>query len=74
MKKINLFQIGYLEFRTNLRFFSVIILVFRTISQQLNSTNLFYKIVLEIRKHGLSFKLSRQDFRKLFLNTFYKYI
>ena len=36
VKKINLIQIGYLEFRTNLRFFRVIILVFRTISQYLN--------------------------------------
>ena len=36
VKKINLIQIGYLEFRTNLRFFRVIILVFRTISHYLN--------------------------------------
>ena len=36
MKKINLIQIGYLEFRTNLRFFRVLILDFRTISQYLN--------------------------------------
>ena len=36
MKKIKLIQIGYLEFRTNLRFFRVIILVFRTISHYLN--------------------------------------
>ena len=36
MKKINLIQIGYLEFRTNLRFLRVLILVFRTISQYLN--------------------------------------
>ena len=35
--KINLIQIGYLEFRTNLRFFRVNILVFRTISHFLNS-------------------------------------
>ena len=43
--------------------------------KKLNSTNAlflkFYKIVLEIRKHGLFFKLSGLDFRKLFLNTFY---
>ena len=37
-------------------------------------SNYFYKIVLEIRKHGLYFKLSVLDFRKLFLNTFYDYI
>ena len=36
VKKIKLIQIGYLEFRTNLRFFRVIILVFRTISHYLN--------------------------------------
>ena len=36
MKKINLIQAGYLEFRTNLMFFKIIILVFRTISQYLN--------------------------------------
>ena len=36
VKKINLIQTGYLEFRTNLRFFRIIILVFRTISQYLN--------------------------------------
>ena len=36
VKKINLIQTGYLEFRTNLRFFRIIILVFRTISQFLN--------------------------------------
>ena len=36
MKKINLIQIGYLEFRTNSRLFRVILLVFRTISQYLN--------------------------------------
>ena len=36
MKKINLIQTGYLEFRTNLMFFRIIILVFRTISQYLN--------------------------------------
>ena len=36
MKKINLIQIGYLEFRTNLRFFRVINLVFRTISHYLD--------------------------------------
>ena len=36
MKKINLIQIGCLEFRTNLRFFRVIILVFRTIAHYLN--------------------------------------
>ena len=37
-------------------------------------SNYFYKIVLEIRKHGLYFKLSGLYFRKLFLNTFYDYI
>ena len=37
LKKINRIQIGYLEFRTNLRSFRVIILVFRTISHYLNS-------------------------------------
>ena len=36
VKKINLIQTGYLEFRINLRFFRIIILVFRTISQFLN--------------------------------------
>ena len=36
VKKIKLIQIGYLKFRTNLRFFRVIILVFRTISHYLN--------------------------------------
>ena len=36
VKKINLIQRGYLEFRTNLRSFRVIILVFRTISHYLN--------------------------------------
>ena len=36
VKKINLIQTGYLEFRTKLRFFRIIILVFRTISQFLN--------------------------------------
>ena len=45
---------------------------------QLNSTNSIflklYRIVLEIRKRGLFFKLSELDFRKLFLNTFYNYI
>ena len=55
--------------------FRVIILIFRTISQQLISTNSVflkcYKIVLEIRKLVLFFKLSGLDFRKLFLNTFY---
>ena len=35
MKKINLIQTGYLEFRTNLRFFRIIILVYRTIAQYL---------------------------------------
>ena len=34
--KEGVIQIGYLEFRTNLRFFRVIILVFRTKSQYLN--------------------------------------
>ena len=123
VKKINLIQIGYLEFRTNLRSFRVIILVFRTISHYLNSktefgpgleqfqqirtilmfldpiqsyySNLqnyysnfqnyfsaadFYllsifkmlQIVLEIRKLVLFSKLNVLDFRKLFLNTFYK--
>ena len=123
VKKINLIQIGYLEFRTNLRFFRVLILDFRTISQYLNSktefgpgleqfqqirtilrfldpiqsyySNLqkyysnfqnyfsaadFYllsifkmlQIVLEIRKLVLFSKLNVLDFRKLFLNTFYK--
>ena len=41
MKKINLIQIGYLEFSTNLRSFRVIILVFRTISHYLNSQTEF---------------------------------
>ena len=41
VKKINLIQIGYLEFRTNLRSFRVIILVFRTISHYLNSKTEF---------------------------------
>ena len=41
MKKINLIQTGYLEFRTNLRFFRIIILVFRTILQYLNSKTEF---------------------------------
>ena len=36
VKKINLIQKGHLEFRTNLRFFRVLILDFRTISQYLN--------------------------------------
>ena len=36
VKKFNLIQVGYLEFRTTLRFFRVIILVFRTISHYLN--------------------------------------
>ena len=36
VKKINLIQVWYLEFRTNLRFFRVIILVFRIITQYLN--------------------------------------
>ena len=36
VKKINLIQTGYLEFRTNLRSFRVIILVFRTIYHYLN--------------------------------------
>ena len=36
VKEINLIQIGYLEFRTNLRFCRVITLVFRTISHYLN--------------------------------------
>ena len=53
-------------------------LFLRTISQQLNSTNSefskLYKIALEMRKHGLFFKLNEGDFRKLFLNTFYNYI
>ena len=123
VKKINLIQIGYLEFRTNLRSLRVIILVFRTISHYLNSktefgpgleqfqqirtilrfldpiqsyySNLqnyysnfqnyfsaadFYllsifkmlQIVLEIRKLVLFSKLNVLDFKKLFLNTFYK--
>ena len=41
VKKIKLIQIGYLEFRTNLRYFRVIILVFRTISHYLNSNTEF---------------------------------
>ena len=41
VKKINLIQIGYLKFRTNLRSFRVIILVFRTISHYLNSKTEF---------------------------------
>ena len=41
MKKINLIQIGYLEFRTNLRSFRVTILVFRKISHNLNSKTEF---------------------------------
>ncbi len=35
--KINLIQIGDLEFRSNLRFFRVIFLVFRTILHYINS-------------------------------------
>ena len=41
VKKIKLIQTGYLEFRTNLRSFRVIILVFRTISHYLNSKTEF---------------------------------
>ena len=41
VKKNNLIQIGYLEFRTNLRSFRVIVLVFRKISHYLNSKTEF---------------------------------
>ena len=41
VKKINLIEIGYLEFRTNLESFRVITLVFRTISHYLNSKTEF---------------------------------
>ena len=40
-EKINVIQIGYLEFRTNSRSFRVIILVFRTLSHYLNSKTEF---------------------------------
>ena len=53
----------------------IIILVFKTISQQLNSVFLkLYEIALEIRKHELFLKFSGLDFRKLFLKIFYTYI
>ena len=41
MIKFNLIQIRYLEFKTNLKSFRVIILVFRTISHYLNSMTEF---------------------------------
>ena len=41
VKKIKLIQIGYPDFRTNLRSFRVIFLVFRTISHYLTSKTEF---------------------------------
>ena len=50
MKKIKLIQIGYLKFRTNLRFFRVIILVFRTKSQCLNYKTEFGPILEQFQQ------------------------
>ena len=41
VRKIKLIQIGYLEFKTNLRSFRVIILVYRAISHYLSSKTEF---------------------------------